>query len=133
MSNPNIELQPEYDHVANFSKYVSWVEGYQYVGRIGSGYHYQLKIDDGSLLDAVFCLATDFWGVIEEISSPDDVMVIVDGDFLDIEIDRFVFTNRKPITPLFLDVKARLHYNRLLLNLLDGVIQNKFDEMCKKD
>lgn len=131
--NCNTPQPPEYDHVVNFIKYVSWVEAYQYIGRVGVGYHYKIKVDDGNPLDTVFCCANEFWDVVEKISSPDDVMVIVDGKFLDIEIDRFVFTNQKPITPFFLDIKARFHYNQLLLNLLDGVIQNKFDEMCKKD
>lgn len=121
----------EYSHVENFSNYVSWVASYSYLGRISKGYHYKIQTERDGDLDAVFCCTDEFWDVVSAITIPDDVMVIVEGEFPVIEIDRFVFTNRKQITPFFLDVKARLHYTRLLLNLLDGVIQNKFDEMCR--
>ena len=41
---------PDYDHVAPFKDgYVSWVESYEYMGRIGNGYHYKVKTENSGL------------------------------------------------------------------------------------
>ena len=130
---------PNYDHVAPFKDgCVSWVESYEYIGRIGNGYHYEIKTENNGFLDAVFCRAADFWDVVDETpitakSFREGSFWIIVEDYLpEIEIDRFICTRKKPLVPYFMDAHSSIHHNSLTWNLLDGVIQEKLQEICER-
>jgi hypothetical protein len=130
---------PDYDHVAPFKDgHVSWVESYEYIGRIGNGYHYKIKTENSGFLDAVFCRATDFWDVVDKTpiiakSFRECSFWIIVEDYLPgIEIDRFIYTRKKPFVPYFMDAHSSIHHNSLTWNLLDGVIQEKLQEICER-
>jgi hypothetical protein len=134
----NSSTIPEHDHVAPFQKgHVSWVKSYRYIGRIGNGYHYKIEAERSGSMDAVFCRAVDFWDVVDKTPSHSDVIddnsfwIIVEDCLPDVEIDRFVHTNRKSLVISFMNASNKLHYNRLTLRLLDGVIQKELQKICE--
>lgn len=127
---------PDYDHVLKFKGRVSWVKSYRYMGRIGNGYHYKIETEDNDPMDAVFCRSVDFWDAVDSTPAPseeigsDSFWIIVEDYLPEIEIDKFVFANKKPIVVFFMNPTSSLYYSRLTWNLLDGVIQDKLQEMC---
>lgn len=133
----NHSTAPDYDHVLKFKSCVSWVKSYRYIGRIGHGYHYEIETEDNNPMNAVFCRAVDFWDAVNSTPTPseeigsDSFWIIVEDYLPEIEIDKFVFVNKKPIAVFFMNSTSSIHHVRLIRNLLDGVIQDKLQEMCE--